>query len=950
MAHVFDYSASGSGLFDPTVNQLGALFLMNSGTTLSAEYWRGLGFLTTQISYLVPTGFFNSAGNPIYQTETATFGVDTYGSFTFVANDPAYATFYAGNPNLIVPPGFSAGATQMTVLGFGSLMRFEGLPTIARSFGPGSTGVFSDSGVAQEAALALMAVADAGYLANLRAAEARSAADAGRIIVESWSDADMASRWRLVYTPDAGTRLTVGDVVRAGTFGNEDNPYVSEVGGTSRIFAGEDVTIILTQFDDNFGDYAAGFSARTLRIDAGAGADNILVGGGIHEGPLTESLPQHVIVNGEGGDDSISVTMRGTAIVSGGEGADSVQLSVVEGIVGQATIYGGDGDDDLRVYGDSRARIYGGAGNDTVISYQGADSLYGGDGNDSLLDDFIYDFGSQTVTLFSAPNLLDGGAGDDTLSGGGGNDTLFGGEGNDVLTGYLGDDQMTGGAGLDVYMLAGPDSRRATFERSFGNDILRDDGGIVLVRSIDFPDGLSYQRVENDLIFGTIGTSAHRIVDFYLNPDAWFNGRTNADGSISAIRTGTVDWDFAASLPDLARQIEGTSGPDRLRGDNDRNILRGLTGDDAIFGNGGRDMLHGDGGNDALFADGYRAAYDLDDGRAVYRLYQATLDRVPDAAGQAGWTELLASDARSLSEVAAGFVDSPEFQRVYGALSNVAFVELLYQNVLGRAADAGGLAGWTGQLAAGISRAQVVIGFSESVEFRTATNTAASQFTLQRDPAGWQDDVFRLYLATLGRDPDIGGFQGWIANLSNGTLFLNAVAGFVNSPEFQNGYGPLDNTAFVTLLYQNVLGRAPDAGGLAGWITALATGQSRAQVVQGFSQSNEFIAATAPALKAWVREQGVDDVLVGGSGDNILWGGMLADEFRFVVSDAGTHRVMDLEPWDYLSFRGFGYGSAADVRANMTQTGADVVFADQGTTVILADTRLDHVTGDMIWV
>jgi hypothetical protein len=266
--------------------------------------------------------------------------------------------------------------------------------------------------------------------------------------------------------------------------------------------------------------------------------------------------------------------------------------------------------------------------------------------------------------------------------------------------------------------------------------------------------------------------------------------------------------------------------------------------------------------------------------------------------------------------------------------------------VLGRAADAGGLAGWTNALAGGTSRAQVVTGFSESAEFRTSTNTAATQFTLERDPATWQDDVFRLYQATFGRDPDIGGFKGWMTNLGNATPFLTAVAGFVNSTEFQNTYGALDNTGFVTLLYQNVLGRAPDAGGLTGWLNALAGGTTRAEVVRGFSQSGEFIAATAPELKTWIRAQGTDDVLEGGAGSNDLWGGAMADVFRFRMEDAGTHRIHDFEAWDYLDFRAFGYLDADAVRAHMTQQGTGVVFADQGTTVTLTNTQLASLDND----
>ena len=70
----------------------------------------------------------------------------------------------------------------------------------------------------------------------------------------------------------------------------------------------------------------------------------------------------------------------------------------------------------------------------------------------------------------------------------------------------------------------------------------------------------------------------------------------------------------------------------------------------------------------------------------------------------------------SLLQITQGFVASPEFQSVYGALNDSNFVQLLYQNTLHRPADPAGLANWTNALATGTSRAQVVLGFSESAE------------------------------------------------------------------------------------------------------------------------------------------------------------------------------------------------------------------------------------------
>ena len=45
---------------------------------------------------------------------------------------------------------------------------------------------------------------------------------------------------------------------------------------------------------------------------------------------------------------------------------------------------------------------------------------------------------------------------------------------------------------------------------------------------------------------------------------------------------------------------------------------------------------------------------------------------------------------------------------------------------------------------------------------------------------------------------------------------------------------------YVTALYRDLLGREPDAGGLAGWVTHLETGMTREAVKAGFLQSDEY--------------------------------------------------------------------------------------------------------------
>ena len=372
-----------------------------------------------------------------------------------------------------------------------------------------------------------------------------------------------------------------------------------------------------------------------------------------------------------------------------------------------------------------------------------------------------------------------------------------------------------------------------------------------------------------------------------------------------------------------------------------------VAGDLTLTGTAGADRLTGLGGNDTVHGDGFHADHALPQALQVWRLYRAMLDRAPDTAGQADWTARLASGDETLADVARGFAGSREFQTAYGALDDAGFVTLLYHNVLDRDPDAAGLASWTARLAGGTARAEVALGFSESREFVTRTGAEATGFTLARNPATWTDEVYRLYRATLDRDPDATGFADWLDRLGDGTALATAVTGFIGSREFRATYGTLDDAGFVTLLYRNVLDRAPDALGLAGWLDRLAGGTARADIVLGFAESREFVSATAAGLKTFVRSLGPQDEIRGGGGSNLLWGGQLADTFVF-GTEAAAHRVMDLEAWDLLSFQGFGYAGAGDIRAHMAQTGADVVFHDRGVGVTLVQTELAALADDML--
>ncbi|WP_460451281.1 S8 family serine peptidase [Alsobacter sp. SYSU BS001988] len=225
-------------------------------------------------------------------------------------------------------------------------------------------------------------------------------------------------------------------------------------------------------------------------------------------------------------------------------------------------------------------------------------------------------------------------------------------------------------------------------------------------------------------------------------------------GQTLTIAAGVVIEDAVGG--DGADVIVGNAAANILFGGRGDDVLRGGAGDDTLVGGPGSDMLDGGDGKDvAVFAgssqdyvtarkaDGSLVltshageadtlvsverivftdatlALDTDTGTGqIYRLYQAALNRTPDAQGLSDWVKA-ADQGAALTSIAQGFVQSGEFQARYGAaISDSGFVTALYENVFERAPDQAGLQNWTGVLASGQSREAVLLAFSDSAEMK----------------------------------------------------------------------------------------------------------------------------------------------------------------------------------------------------------------------------------------
>lgn len=102
----------------------------------------------------------------------------------------------------------------------------------------------------------------------------------------------------------------------------------------------------------------------------------------------------------------------------------------------------------------------------------------------------------------------------------------------------------------------------------------------------------------------------------------------------------------------------------------------------------------------------------------VLRLYWAALGRPPERAGADFWLDAYDSGAWDTRSIASFFATSPEFRSLYGAdLADLAFIEVVYQNVLGRRPDEAGHRFWTSQLGDGMAREEMILLVGNDTEF-----------------------------------------------------------------------------------------------------------------------------------------------------------------------------------------------------------------------------------------
>ncbi len=167
----------------------------------------------------------------------------------------------------------------------------------------------------------------------------------------------------------------------------------------------------------------------------------------------------------------------------------------------------------------------------------------------------------------------------------------------------------------------------------------------------------------------------------------------------------------------------------------------------------------------------------------VIRLYQTAFNRLPDNAGMTAWVVPYSTGAITLQAISNGFTQSTEFTTLYPAsMSNAQYVGALYWNILQRQGEDAGIKGWVNALNSGaLTRAQVLLGFSESAEFTAKVEPGVNSFlsNIAKTPIAEQGAA-TLYTGNLF-DQSGGGLPGETYTL---TTNIETIVGTPNNDTF----------------------------------------------------------------------------------------------------------------------------------------------------------------------
>ncbi|MBK7003060.1 MAG: cadherin domain-containing protein [Rhodoferax sp.] len=352
--------------------------------------------------------------------------------------------------------------------------------------------------------------------------------------------------------------------------------------------------------------------------------------------------------------------------------------------------------------------------------------------------------------------------------------------------------------------------------------------------------------------------------------------------------------DFSAVVGAL--RVTGGAGNNRIVGDASAQWFAMGAGNDTLSGGAGDDVLSGarsdvgqwtfyldaNGAIQAQYQGGNLTAAALDNKHAdmyflnasvasvkqVALLYAAAFGRATDLGG----LNFYLTQQSAPEQIAKALLNAPEWSTVHGsagsAMGNEAFINGLYQTALSRVADTAGKQFWLDALGKGLGREQVVLAFANSSEMQmhwTTHKASALASATQITERGWiassGDDRID---GGSGSDTLVGGdgtdtvvYSGAlpsykflltkggeikVADTATGArdTLLGFELGAFNGQQFDISFTQATQAKLNTLglLYQTILDRPADVGGLNYWLKADLSIQ---QYAQGMLVDTEFV-------------------------------------------------------------------------------------------------------------
>lgn len=167
------------------------------------------------------------------------------------------------------------------------------------------------------------------------------------------------------------------------------------------------------------------------------------------------------------------------------------------------------------------------------------------------------------------------------------------------------------------------------------------------------------------------------------------------------------------------------------------------------------------------------------------------------------------------------------------------------------------------------------------------TGLADAASALTHSAESYRNFIAAAYQKYLGRSPEAAGLDDWLNRMLQGLSDEQLEAGFIGSAEYIAQHGGT-GSAWIQGMYTDLLGRSPDAAGLAYWEDQLAQGVQPQDIAFGFAASAEregmrvggdYLSYLGRAPVASEAAYWVDRFLNGANNEDVIAGFVASQEY-----------------------------------------------------------------------